>query len=339
MQGPTKEKASIPASQPIKNRRRHLALWIAIALAFCLLASFAFLNYQCYKKYTMLLNKLHISLLHTQAHERHNATSNRYLLTAQRQNKQQIHQLKQAIFQRAEYFNLSETLYNLNLIKLNLINDSKLPQSIQLLNFAIQTLQQLPTEKYQQSKIKLEQALDILNTLQQNPTTEATRLINTLDNSVDKLPTQTEMPKKSLTIKPIPQQAQWKTYLKESYLALKNLFVLQYHPEPVAQMSTACYRSFARLQLQLYLTEASWALTHQAVTSYQSNLKNATIWVKTHYPQNFPETKTFLKTLENLQELDFHTYQEKQQQANNLIQNVIKQLSDTLSEQADPTIH
>lgn len=92
----------------------------------------------------------------------------------------------------------------------------------------------------------------------------------------------------------------WKRSLQASWEQLRQVIVVEYHPQPVNQMILPMNRTYLDMHLQMLLGQASWALMHHDATLYQQSLNAAIVWVQNNYINDAPATAAFLATLTQL---------------------------------------
>lgn len=129
--------------------------------------------------------------------------------------------------------------------------------------------------------------------------------INALGQQIASLPIVSDDQKKNSIPKVNTQKATgWKYALAASWQQLRQVVVVQYHPQPVNQLILPVNRSYLDIHLQMLLGQASWAVLHHQSTIYQESLKSAITWVNNYYIANAPATHSFLNTLQQLSQIE-----------------------------------
>ncbi len=130
--------------------------------------------------------------------------------------------------------------------------------------------------------------------------------INALGQQIASLPIvsdkQTKAPTKTkANKKPV---SGWRHSLEASWQQLRQVIVVQYHPQMVNQLILPVNRSYLDIHLQMLLGQASWAALHQQTEVYQQSLQAATSWIHNYYIVDAPATVSFLNTLQQLSQIN-----------------------------------
>lgn len=131
--------------------------------------------------------------------------------------------------------------------------------------------------------------------------------INALGQQIETLPVVSDNQKKNLSTKALTEKTTgWKRALAASWQQLRQVIVVQYHPQPVNQLILPVNRSYLDIHLQMLLGQASWAVLHYQTTIYQKSLQAAIDWVNNYYIADAPATRSFLNTLQQLNQININ---------------------------------
>ncbi len=216
-----------------------------------------------------------------------------------------LNNLKQAKFANNTRWMLAEIKYLLTIAQYNLqlipdpvtalailekvegqltqINDPRTLSLRQQVINAISALKSLPTIDYAGILMQLNTVSDQLKTLP--------LLINTSEGS-------------QKTFSSAVETKGWHKYWQESLKALERILIIRHQNTSIAPLISPKEQQFLQENIQLKLSQASWALLQHNQEVYILSLQDAINWIQIYYSPNTPATSNIIATLESLMKVN-----------------------------------
>ena len=179
--------------------------------------------------------------------------------------------------------------------------------SIGLLNDTLNIFEMISLPHSTQIENKLDAVIKILKA---TPKIDRNNVISQLDQlakQVDQLPL--NLPKTSGSSKPDVNATKetssgFKGFFKEGWDQIKQLVIIRYHEKPIEPLITPLQDVYLRQNLQLQLEQASMAVLYRDPKLYHSSLEKVNAWVKQFFNLRSASTQAFLKTTNNLLQIN-----------------------------------
>lgn len=96
----------------------------------------------------------------------------------------------------------------------------------------------------------------------------------------------------------------WRKYWNESLKTLEKLFIIRHQNQTIIPLISPKQQLFLEENIQLKLSQASWALLHHNQAVYILSLKDAISWIQTYYSPNSAATANAIATLQSLMKIN-----------------------------------